>query len=55
MREFLNTELEEEKECESCGCNEGEEMLDPYMLDMEDREITMVLCENCYESRLGDI
>jgi hypothetical protein len=43
--------------CIRCG-REGEdvaEVLDPYPQDVENKEIAVTLCDNCYSERADDI
>lgn len=42
--------------CENCGTSENVDIyINPWTLEIEDREETIALCYDCYLSMKGDI
>ena len=42
--------------CEKCGTTAGvEEVIDPYIRDVCDREVWVELCDECLSDRAADI
>jgi hypothetical protein len=43
--------------CERCGCSDGtvEYCLEPYMYEIEDEEIMVNYCRECYNESADDI
>ena len=42
--------------CEECGSKENvQKDFDPYALEINDKEIEVTLCADCYQERVWDI
>jgi len=41
--------------CQDCGNDSGEETLCPFALQTHYREITIIVCDDCYHNRMMEI
>jgi len=49
-------ELQQEKlVCENCGSEDAYWCIDPYMLEVNELEITVAICDECYQKYCDDI
>jgi hypothetical protein len=42
-------------ECDECGALKGKNTIDPYAAEIDNEEIEVVLCDDCYDMRAGAI
>lgn len=42
-------------ECDECGALKGKNTIDPYAAEIDNEEIEVVLCDDCYDMRAGGI
>ena len=41
--------------CEKCGSDKGHKTIDPYLQDVHNEEVEVVLCKQCYDFLVDEI
>lgn len=41
--------------CVSCGCDNGFECIDPFIAEIDEKEVQTILCDACYQEKCDDV